>query len=99
MTLGFSPGRRSLLEERIYVNPHFSEASAFSQIREVWRLFPASVESQMSLVYRIYTNSVVLSGSPQHIQLFLASVLLLLNVHLCWNVLLSSFSGQILLII
>lgn len=80
------------------MNPHFSEASAFSQIREVWRLFPASVESQMSLFYRIYTNSVVLSGSPQHIQLFLASVLVLLNVHLCWNVL-SSFSGQILLII
>lgn len=68
-TLGLSPGTRSCLEKGIYGNSRFAEVSAFSQIREALRrLLSASAESQMSSSQNnLYTNSRVLSGSPQQL--------------------------------
>ena len=49
-TLGLSPGNRSHPEEGIYSSCHFSEISAFIQMRGAPRklFFPASIESQLS---------------------------------------------------
>ena len=61
-----SPGNRHYPKEEIYGNPHFSEISAFSQMKEALRkLFPLSVESQMSSTSNhLSTPSRFPSGSP-----------------------------------
>lgn len=80
-----SPGNRHYPKEEIYGNPHFSEISAFSQIKEALRkLFPLSVESQMSSTSNhLSTPSRFPSGSP-HCQAVFQSGCTVLRSHQHW---------------